>query len=297
MRSDDPPGTTETGHGFDPVTKLIEVQQSLNRRSPSMSWSIADVIQGAAAWCVDEMTSETNKDAAPSLLQQITFGRKDACHEDDAACIAQKCPETNCDSLPKLHVTGDVKAHEPHDRRLDLEATAKALRADLFNVSLGSFTEADIVALLGAHTVGMTRNQFGHNDGPWTNTPFVFNNDYFLELKQVNERKDVFTRKFDNFTVHTYVPHPFSTDFQNWWQSGEGGTAEFPVYGFQPGVSSTRKLFRTSRNKLMLDVDMALEHDRHFQEHVLLFARDEQAFLNCFQTAFLKMSEIGRHCQ
>jgi len=283
MLNDDPLGTSDTGEGFDPVTKLIEVQQSLNQRSSSMSWSIADVIQGAAAWCVDEMTSETNKDAAPSLLQQITFGRKDACHDDDAACIAQKCPETNCDSLPKIQVKGDVKAHEPHDRRLDLEATAKALRADLFNVSFGSFTDADIVALLGAHTVGMTRNQFSQNDGPWTNNPFVFNNEYFLELAQVKVQKSITSK---------YIPHPFSKDFfSTWWQSVERNKRdEIPV-------NRPEGLIRTRRHKLMLDVDMALEHDKRFQEHVLLFARDEQAFLNCFQTAFLKMSEIGRHCQ
>jgi len=46
----------------------------------------------------------------------------------------------------------------------------------------------------------------------------------------------------------------------------------------------------------MMDVDLALEQDRRFRKHVFRFAQDELAFLNAFQKAFLKLSQIGLHC-
>merc|ERR1711988_734879 len=44
------------------------------------------------------------------------------------------------------------------------------------------FSDKDIVALSGAHTVGKCHLERSGFDGPWTETPLGFDNTYFKEM-------------------------------------------------------------------------------------------------------------------
>lgn len=48
------------------------------------------------------------------------------------------------------------------------------------------FNDQEIVALSGGHTIGECHKQYSGFYGPWTNTPTVFDNAYFIELVNWN---------------------------------------------------------------------------------------------------------------
>jgi len=44
------------------------------------------------------------------------------------------------------------------------------------------FNDQEIVALMGAHAVGRCHPNRSGYDGPWTNSPTVFSNDFYVQL-------------------------------------------------------------------------------------------------------------------
>jgi len=44
------------------------------------------------------------------------------------------------------------------------------------------FTDREIVALIGAHSVGRCHTDRSGFDGPWTKSPLMFSNDFYREL-------------------------------------------------------------------------------------------------------------------
>jgi len=46
------------------------------------------------------------------------------------------------------------------------------------------FNDQEIVALIGAHVLGRAHKNRSGFDGPWTNSPTTFSNDFFVQLKE-----------------------------------------------------------------------------------------------------------------
>eukprot|EP01098_Paradermamoeba_levis_P010312 TRINITY_DN4333_c0_g1_i2.p1 TRINITY_DN4333_c0_g1~~TRINITY_DN4333_c0_g1_i2.p1 ORF type:complete len:353 (-),score=95.71 TRINITY_DN4333_c0_g1_i2:318-1376(-) len=79
-------------------------------------------------------------------------------------------------------VDEDEKGHQvcPHGRLPDASKGAPHLR-DVFGKRMG-FTDQEIVALSGAHTLGRCHAVRSGFDGPWTTHPLRFDNEYFVNL-------------------------------------------------------------------------------------------------------------------
>jgi len=75
----------------------------------------------------------------------------------------------------------DNKGTAPDGRLPDADKGSDHIRDIFYRMG---FNDQEIVALLGAHVVGrMHRDRSGY-DGPWTNAPTTFSNDYFVQLKE-----------------------------------------------------------------------------------------------------------------
>ena len=57
------------------------------------------------------------------------------------------------------------------------------------------FTDRDIVALSGGHTLGRCHKVRSGFDGPWTDNPLKFDNSYFKNLMNLEWRKRVWDGK------------------------------------------------------------------------------------------------------
>jgi len=65
----------------------------------------------------------------------------------------------------------------------DFKVTATYLKDIFYRMG---FNDQEIVALSGGHTIGECHKQYSGFDGPWTNTPTVFDNSYFIEIVNWN---------------------------------------------------------------------------------------------------------------
>eukprot|EP01128_Nolandella_sp_AFSM9_P004712 TRINITY_DN2158_c0_g1_i1.p1 TRINITY_DN2158_c0_g1~~TRINITY_DN2158_c0_g1_i1.p1 ORF type:complete len:893 (+),score=146.37 TRINITY_DN2158_c0_g1_i1:31-2679(+) len=115
------------------------------------------------------------------------------------------------------------------------------------------FNDQEIVALSGAHTLGECHADRSGYIGPWTKTPFTFNNEFFVVLLGA-----------------TWVPKPSSDPLQ-----------------YQP--SNTTKW----GDLMMLPSDLALLDDSEFLHWVEIYASDEQRFFDDFTLAFAKLTSNG----
>lgn len=75
----------------------------------------------------------------------------------------------------------DGKACPPDGRLPDAAKGAPHVR-DVF--SRMGFNDQETVALLGAHAVGRCHTDRSGYDGPWTQSPTVFSNDFFVQLME-----------------------------------------------------------------------------------------------------------------
>lgn len=117
------------------------------------------------------------------------------------------------------------------------------------------FNDREIVALIGAHSVGRCHTEASGYWGPWDFSEAAFSNQYFVLMLS------------EKWT-------PKKTHNGKKWK----GPAQFE--------DKTGAL-------MMLPADLALLHDPEFRKYVELYAKDEQAFFNDFSAAFSKLLELG----
>lgn len=138
----------------------------------------------------------------------------------------------------------------------------KSLRDYFYRAGLD---DIDIVALSGAHTLGMgTDSGFM---GAFTLTPDIFSNDYFQNLIAYENVTD--------YGCNYFAP------------------------GSTPESRATMGCHPTNQNNAMagimqLPTDRALLLDEGFRQYVVLFANDKDVFFKQFAKSMKKMSELGR---
>eukprot|EP00664_Eupelagonemidae_sp_cell27_P010206 gene10206-9914_t len=128
----------------------------------------------------------TNCDGAPcprKLFDELKWGRVDLPADFCRANSAAMCP-----LLPGFHVNRNNLVGE---RDLNIQDTAGHVQRRM--VDGNGFTHEEAAALLGAHTIGRTRNTFPQagvvtRNGPWTGTEFTFDNSYWATLQMVDDR-------------------------------------------------------------------------------------------------------------
>merc|ERR1719499_1134937 len=135
-----------------------------------MELSMADAVQLLGALAVDELAKGTG--AAP-LYDRVRTGRIDPAADP---CIGKKLM---CNILPAASTTGHSTDHQSIVDGLE-DVFESEIRGKMIGVN--SFSKQDAVALIGAHTVGR-HFLFGH----WTQQPFIFDNEYFVQLNRVKD--------------------------------------------------------------------------------------------------------------
>ena len=117
------------------------------------------------------------------------------------------------------------------------------------------FTDREIVALSGAHSVGRCHTDASGYWGPWSNAETAFSNKYFRLLLE------------EKWTLK---------------RTHEGKPWTGPVQ------------FESLDSKLMmLPSDIALVQDAEFRKYVEMYAKDEALFFKDFSAAFAKLLELG----
>jgi len=75
----------------------------------------------------------------------------------------------------------DNRTTPPNGRLPDADKGSNHIRDIFYRMG---FNDQDIVALIGAHVVGRMHKDRSGFDGPWTNSPTTFSNDFFVQLKE-----------------------------------------------------------------------------------------------------------------
>lgn len=138
----------------------------------------------------------------------------------------------------------------PQGRLPDATLDAQHLRHVFHRMG---FSDRDIVALNGAHTLGRCHRDRSGFIGPWTYTPTRFSNQFFILLLR------------EEWTpVQKYPEGPLQ--YEN---SKSGG------------------------DLMMLPTDMCLLQDVEFRKWVQAYAADKQLFFRDFSNAFSKLLHLG----
>jgi hypothetical protein len=234
--------------------------------------SHADLTQLLGALAVDRLSVETS--FTGSLYDQVRMGRVDIDNCDDV-----------CENLPDFAAGGpNIEERLGNVWVFDIKGKMEQ--------SMG-FSELEAVALLGAHTVGRVRGQFSCAgcDGPWTTTPFIFDNSYFQELQAVAENAASCTSPLASECLS-----PFSNVFPTWFRDVSRFVNWMDQKLFATG--SIQEISEVSEppsdnvlTPLMTDADMALWFNR--PDFVSMFAGDLDTWRNIFDQAYVKMSELG----
>jgi hypothetical protein len=218
---------------------------------------MADAVQLLGALAVDELALGTG--AAP-LYDRVRTGRLDP--------TAETCIDDihMCDNLPAFSSRGHSDDHDDIVISLN-DVWVSEIEGKMMNVN--NLSKQDAVALIGAHTVGRV---IGF--GPWTQQPFFFDNEYFLQLKRVKDWLD------DGKSLGAGLGHPFSASiFSDWFQDSLEVEDSHPV---MPQMET---------NIMMLDADLALVLNA--PELVEKYAADNKVWRKDFDDAYIVMSELG----
>jgi len=81
----------------------------------------------------------------------------------------------------KVESDAQVKARIPPNGRLPDASLGSTHIREVFEERMG-FSDKDIVALIGAHTLGRCHTDRSGYDGPWTFNPTRFSNQFFIQL-------------------------------------------------------------------------------------------------------------------
>mmetsp|Transcript_4210 Transcript_4210/g.10156 ORF Transcript_4210/g.10156 Transcript_4210/m.10156 type:complete len:324 (-) Transcript_4210:137-1108(-) len=151
----------------------------------------------------------------------------------------------------------DGSTSDPNDRLPDADyggrdKTVEGVRKIFYRMG---FTDAEIVALMGAHAMGRCHTQDSGFWGPWTFAETTFSNEYFRLL--VEER-------WSPKLTHE-------------------GKAWTGPYQYE---DATGKL-------MMLPSDMILVMEPAFKKYVEIYAKNEDQFFTDFATAFGKLLALG----
>mmetsp|Transcript_13212 Transcript_13212/g.22000 ORF Transcript_13212/g.22000 Transcript_13212/m.22000 type:complete len:343 (+) Transcript_13212:98-1126(+) len=132
-------------------------------------------------------------------------------------------------------------------------ASTNAHLRDIFG-KMG-FSDREIVALSGAHSLGRCHENASGYWGPWTNAETTFSNQYFVLLLQ---------EKWTVKKTHNGKPWKGPMQYEN-----SDGTL------------------------MMLPSDLWLLDDKDFRKYVEMYAKDEELFAKDFAAAFGKLLELG----
>lgn len=131
-------------------------------------------------------------------------------------------------------------------------ATSDHIRAIFYRMG---FSDREIVALLGAHSIGRCHTNASGYWGPWTYAESTFSNEFYRLLLE-----------------------------EKWQEKKTHKGAQWK--GPKQYESSDKQL-------MMLPSDMAMIRDKEFRKITELYAKDEEAFFKDFSAAFGKLMELG----
>jgi len=153
----------ELAHGGNAgLDKAVKRLEPIKKRHPDISW--ADLIAFVGVVAIEEM-------GGPKI--QFSYGRVD---EMDPSAVT-----------PDGRLPDADKGDGPGPK------TRQGLRDVFYRMG---FDDRDIVALSGAHALGRCHADASGYVGPWTGTPLLFNNSYFVLLKGLKWEPDPNTKKF-----------------------------------------------------------------------------------------------------
>jgi len=153
----------ELAHGGNAgLDKAVKKLEPIKKRHPDVSW--ADLIAYVGVVAIEEM-------GGPKL--KFSYGRVD---ELDPSAVT-----------PDGRLPAADKGDGPGPK------TQKGLRDVFYRMG---FDDKDIVALSGAHALGRCHADASGYVGPWTGTPLLFNNSYFVLLKGLKWEPNLETGKF-----------------------------------------------------------------------------------------------------
>jgi hypothetical protein len=159
----------------------------------------------------------------------------------------------------------------PDGRLPDAAQGADHLRSIFYRMG---FTDQEIVALSGAHVLGRCHKDRSGFDGPWSNNPTFFSNDYFRYVDVCSNRSAIpFADKLSLLCCN----HSLLLD-ETWTVRQWNGPRQFE--------DKSKKL-------MMLPSDMALLDDPAFSHWVHAYAQDEDLFFRDFATAWTKLQDLG----
>jgi catalase (peroxidase I) len=253
----------ENGHLDVAINTLEKIRDNWEQLvTTCINISSADIIQFAGVFATVRQTGPVPGLTTDKISQLLTFkwGRPD---------------EVNCNTMWTQNLPGFQLGTDPEDLPLRCKRAGGEIRKKMINRN--GFTTQEATALIGAHTIGLTRNVFGGGlAAPWvasgadsaTPTGPVFDNAYFDFLKNKIVAKSI--TDFDKDTA------PFTNMFPTWVQT-------------------------TSPTKLnYLDTDLILAFPRpvnwtipDYHLHTTAFVKNNEFFLTTFRNAQTKMGMLG----
>jgi Peroxidase len=252
----------ENGHLDIAINTLEQIRNNWEQLATTcIDISSADIIQFAGFFASVRQTGSVPGITTAKISQLLTFkwGRPD---------------EVNCNinwthNLPGFDL-GTASGNLP----LRCKMAGKEIKTKMMDRN--GFTAQEATALIGAHTIGLTRNVFGGLAAPWvadgaddaTPSGPVFDNTFFDFMANKVVAKTT--------TAFGINPAPFTSIFPTWVQTSSPTTLNY------------------------LDTDLALAFPPksaadHPDYHVntVAFSKNNQFFLNTFHNAQTKMGMLG----
>lgn len=138
-------------------------------------------------------------------------------------------------------------------------------------------TVRDAAALLGAHTLGRMEARNSGFEGPWTNNPDVFDNNYFVTLTQNGWTKAVIDA---DHTTWVHVADDRQTIFLN-----VDMELSYNVADEEAGLTNCGPIGRDGSTRCI--------ENRDVSSHAIEFGQNQAAWLAAFAVGYKKMTEVG----